>query len=644
MTESKVAPYGAWKSPITSDLIVSEFVGLREVALDGEDVYWVEGRPSEGGRYVVVRRGSDGKIEDVTPQGFNARTRVHEYGGAAYMVADGTVYFSNYADQRLYRQERGGEPRAITPEIEFRYADAVLDKRRGRLICVREDHTVEAREAVNVIVGVKVDGDEEGGQVLVVGNDFYSSPRISPDGTKLAWLTWHHPNMPWDGTELWVGEMGEDGSIGAMEKVAGGDEESVFQPEWSPDGVLHFISDRTGWWNLYRLRDGELEALCKKEVDFGMPQWVFGVSTYGFLSPSRIVCTYSESGAKHIAILDSQSGKLEPLKVPYTYISSVKVAKDRVAFVGASPTELERVTLYDVEVQKEEVLRKAANIDVDPGYISVPEAIEFPTEGGLTSHGFFYAPKNKDHKAPEGEKPPLLVFSHGGPTSASTSALDLELQYWSSRGIGVLDVNYGGSTGYGREYRQRLNGQWGIVDVDDCVNGAHYLVERGNADPKWLAIRGGSAGGYTTLNALTFRDVFAAGASYYGISDLEAMALDTHKFESRYLDSMIGPYPERKDLYYERSAIHFTEQLSAPMILFQGLEDKVVPPNQAEMMVEALRKKGLPVAYVTYEGEQHGFRRAETIKHSLDSELYFYSRIFGFAPADAIEPVKIENL
>jgi dipeptidyl aminopeptidase/acylaminoacyl peptidase len=649
MPEQKITPYGAWKSPITSDLIVSEFVGLKEVALDGDEAYWVEARPSEGGRLVVVRRAPDGTIEDVTPQGFNVRTRVHEYGGAAFRVTDGTIYFSNYADQRLYRQERGGQPQAITPEMEYRYADAVLDKARGRLICVREDHTVEAREAVNVIAGVKVDGNEEGGEVLVVGNDFYSSPRISPDGMKLAWLTWHHPNMPWDGTELWVGEFSEDGSIGAMEKVAGGAEESVFQPEWSPDGVLHFISDRTGWWNLYRLHDGEVEALSKendsfKEAEFGMPQWVFGVSTYGFLSPTRIVCTYGQRGAKYMAILDSESRKLETLDMPYTYISSVHVDNGKVAFIGASPTMFERVALYDVETQREEVLRKAANIEVDPGYISVPEAIEFPTEGGLTAHGFFYAPKNKDYSAQEGEKPPLLVFSHGGPTSFSSSALDLEIQFWTSRGIGVLDVNYGGSTGYGREYRQRLNGQWGIVDVDDCVNGARYLVERGDADPKRLAIRGGSAGGYTTLNALTFRNVFAAGASYFGISDLEAMALDTHKFESRYLDSMIGPYPERKDLYYERSAIHFTDQLSAPMILFQGLEDKVVPPNQAEMMVEALRKKGLPVAYVTYEGEQHGFRRAETIKHSLDSELYFYSRIFGFETAEAIEPVKIENL
>jgi dipeptidyl aminopeptidase/acylaminoacyl peptidase len=629
-------------------LIVSEFVGLGQLALDGEDVYWSESRPSEGGRQVVVRRTPDGKIEDVTPQGYNARTRVHEYGGA-YMVDDGTVYFSNDADQRLYRQERGEEPQPITPERAFLYADAVMDKQRGRLICVREDHTVEAREAVNTLVAVNVDGDEEGGQILLAGNDFYSSPRISPDGTRLAWLTWHHPNMSWDGTELWVGDIDDDGLVQNMEMVAGGPEESVFQPEWSPDGVLHFVSDRTGWWNLYRLRDGKIETLCKMEAEFGLPQWVFGMTTYGFLSPSTIICAYSEHGVNHLAKLDTETGKLETLETPYTYISGVKVAKSKVAFVGGSPTELARVVAWTADDGRgtrddEEVLRKASNVEVDPGYISAARTVEFPTEGGLTAHGFFYAPKNKDFKAPEGAKPPLVVFSHGGPTSATSSLLNLSIQYWTSRGIGVLDVNYGGSTGYGREYRQRLNGQWGVVDVDDCVNGARYLVEREEADPQRLAIRGGSAGGYTTLNALTFRDVFHAGASYYGICDLEAMALDTHKFESRYLDSMVGPYPERIDLYYDRSAIHFTDRLSAPMILFQGLEDKVVPPNQAEMMVDALRKKGLPVAYVAYEGEQHGFRRAENIKHSLDSELYFYSRIFGFPLADPVEPVKIENL
>jgi dipeptidyl aminopeptidase/acylaminoacyl peptidase len=423
----------------------------------------------------------------------------------------------------------------------------------------------------------------------------------------------------------------------------------VFQPEWSPDGLLHFVSDRTGWWNLYRLRDVKVEALCEMEAEFGLPQWVFGMATYGFLSPSTLICTYSERGVNHLAKLDTESGNLETLQTPYTSISNVKVANGKVAFVGGSPAELARVVLWTTDDGRwttgdEEVLRKASNVEVDPGYISAARPVEFPTEGGLTAHGFFYAPRNKDFIAPEGEKPPLVVFSHGGPTSATSSLLNLSIQYWTSRGIGVLDVNYGGSTGYGREYRQRLNGQWGVVDVDDCVNGARYLVERGEADPQRLAIRGGSAGGYTTLNALTFRDVFHAGASYYGICDLEAMALDTHKFESRYLDSMVGPYPERIDLYYDRSAIHFTDRLSAPMILFQGLEDKVVPPNQAEMMVDALRKKGLPVAYVAYGGEQHGFRKAENIKHSLDSELYFYSCIFSFPLAEPVEPVKIENL
>ncbi len=646
MAEPKVAPYGSWKSPITSDLIVAETIRLGQIALDGQDVYWVESRPTEGGRYVIVRRTSDGRMTDVTPLPFNARTRVHEYGGGAFVVADGqavAVYFSDFADQRLYRQDAGAEPRPITPEASLRYADGVIVPRRGRMICIREDHTNSEREAVNAIVSLDLEGGDSG-QVLVSGNDFYSSPRLSPDGSRLAWLTWNHPNMPWNGTELWVGELRADGSLGQAERVAGGEEESIFQPEWSPDGVLHFVSDRTGWWNLYRWRDGQVEPLVEMEAEFGLPQWIFGMSIYAFESARRIICAYTQQGTWRLASLDTTTGKLEPIETPYTEIEYVRAAPGRAVFLAGSPTEPLSIIQLDLATRRLEVLRRSGEIAIDPEYLSIPQEIEFPTENGLTAHAFFYAPKNRDYVAPSGERPPLLVIIHGGPTGATSSTLSLGIQYWTSRGMAVLDVNYGGSTGYGRAYRQRLEGQWGVVDVDDCVNGARYLVERDEVDENRLAIRGGSAGGYTTLSALTFRDIFKAGASYYGISDLEALAKDTHKFESRYLDRLVGPYPERRDLYKERSPIHFTHRLSCPMILFQGLEDKVVPPNQAETMFEAVRAKGLPVAYLPFEGEQHGFRRAENIKRALDAELYFYSKVFGFELADPVEPVSIENL
>ncbi len=643
MPQTQVAPYGSWKSPITSDLIVKGSIGVGMIALDGPDVYWIEMRPSEGGRYVIVRHTPDGQTTDVTPKPFNARTRVHEYGGGDYAVSDGTIYFSNFDDQRLYKQLLNSQPEALTPAVEMRYADPIVDSGRGRLICVREDHT-NGNEAVNTLVSINVE-DGSDAHVLVSGNDFYSSPRLSPDGKRLAWLTWNHPNMPWDGTELWIGELADDGSLAQTVRVAGGVEESIFQPEWSPDGVLYFVSDQSGWWNLCRRNeDGSIEPLHEMQSEFGMPQWVFGMSMYAFESAERIICAYIEKGSWRLASLETRTGKFETIETPYTDITYLRASTNRAVFRGGSPTSPASIVQLDLSMGKAEVLRRSNELQIDAGYFSIAQPVEFPTENGKAAHAFFYPPRNRDFVGPEGELPPLLVKSHGGPTSAATTTLSLNIQYWTSRGIGVLDVNYGGSTGYGREYRERLKDTWGIVDVDDCANGAGYLVERGLADGNRLMITGGSAGGYTTLCALTFRDRFKAGASHYGVSDCEALAKETHKFESRYLDGLIGPYPERADLYRERSAIHHVDRLSCPIIFFQGLEDKVVLPNQAEMMVEALRAKGLPVAYVPFEGEQHGFRRAENIKRALDGEIYFYSRIFGFELADDVEPVPIENL
>ena len=644
MSHSRIAPYGSWKSPITSDSIVKGSIGLSQPLIDGPDIYWIEMRPTEGGRSVILRRDATGVVNDVTPPPFNARTLVHEYGGGDYTVRDGVVYFSNFSDQRLYVRRGEAAPEAITPAADVRYADAVIDQARGRLISVREDHTVANREAVNTLVAVKLEGNETG-EVLVSGNDFYSSPRVSPDGSRLAWLTWNHPNMPWDGCELWVGTFGNDGSIVKSERMAGGREESIFQPEWSADSVLYFVSDRSGWWNLHRVNsDGSVEPLREMQAEFGMPQWGFGMSTYACESAERIVCAYIENGISQLALLDTRTKKFEPIVSPYTDIRFVRASPGYAVMRAGSPTEAAAIVRLDLETRTFKVLRRSSTLEIDAAYLSNPRAVEFPTEDGRTAHGFFYPPRNRDYSAPDGERPPLLVESHGGPTAAAATALSPGIQYWTSRGIAVLDVNYGGSTGFGRAYRERLKDKWGMIDVDDCANGARYLVGQGKVDGDRLMITGGSAGGYTTLCALTFRDTFNAGASHYGVSDAEALAKETHKFESRYLDGLIGPYPEKRDVYVARSPINFTERLSCPVIFFQGLEDKVVPPNQAETMVEALRAKGIPVAYLPFDGEQHGFRQAKNIKRALDGELYFYSRVFGFELAEPVEPVEIDNL
>ncbi|MBO0782948.1 MAG: S9 family peptidase [Ktedonobacteraceae bacterium] len=642
-----VAPYGSWISSITTDLIVSDTIRLGLLTLDGEDIYWIEGRPSEGGRNVIVQRKGDGTVIDITPAGFNARTRVHEYGGGDFTVHNGTVYFANFVDQRLYRQAPGSEPEPMTPAGQLRFADMVVDQPRGRLICVCEDHSDTGREATNKLVGVPLEGDGDI-QILSEGYDFYASPRLSPDGKRLCWQSWNHPNMPWDGCELCVGELDDHGLVSRATRVAGGLQESIFQPEWSPDGVLHFISDRTGWWNLYHWHNGAVEPLYERDAEFGRPQWVFGLSTYSFVAPDRLICWYGDKEGSHLAYLSTGTlpAQLTPIDLPYTSMNNIRasISGGYVIFIGATPTSAAAVVRLDLASGRYEEVRSTSSIKLDPSLISVAQAIEFPTNGGLTAYAYYYAPHNPDYRAPEDEKPPLLVISHGGPTSATASMLSLGIQYWTSRGFAVLDVNYGGSAGYGRAYRERLKGQWGVVDVHDCSNGALYLVERGLADRQRLAIRGGSAGGYTTLCALVFLQTFQAGASHFGVSDLGMLVRDTHKFESRYLFSLIGPYPEQQELYQQRSPINHTHRLYCPIIFFQGLEDRVVPPNQAESMVEALKNKKLPVAYVAFEGEQHGFRRAENIKRSLEAELYFYGRVFNFKLAESVEPVEIENL
>ena len=640
---SQVSPYGSWKSPITSELITKDSISLIELAVDGQDIYWVESRPSEAGRYVIMRREPEGKITECIPSDYSARTTVHEYGGGAFTVSNGVIYFSNFKDQRLYRQSVGGKPEVITSGDGYRYADLIVDRKRNRLICIREDHTGKG-EAVNTIVSVSL-SDSGNGKILIEGNNFYASARLSPDGTKLAYLTWNHPNMPWDGCELWVADVSSDGTLGLNRHlIAGSATESIFQPEWSPDNVLHFVAETSGWWNLYRWQNDEVESIHPMEAEFGEPQWLFGMTTYDFVSPTKILCCYSQNGTWHLTWLETSTGKLTSITTPFTDFSSIRTGKGFGVFIAGSPILPAAITRLDIETGKIESLKQSFDATVDASYISIPQPINFSTTDGKEAHANYYPPINADFAAPKGELPPLVVISHGGPTSASGTILRYNIQYWTSRGFALLDVNYGGSTGYGREYRQRLNGSWGVVDVDDCCNGALYLVKKDLADPKRLTIRGGSAGGYTTLACLTFRsEVFKAGASHYGLSELEAFIKETHKFESRYMVSLLGPYPERKDIYYDRSPINFTKNIACPLILFQGDEDKIVPPSQSQLMFEAVRAKGLPTAYLLFKGEQHGFRKAENIRRSLEAELYFYSKIFGFTLSDEIEPVKIEN-
>lgn len=465
------APYGSWKSPITSDLIVSSSIRLGAVRLDGADIYWSELRPTEGGRQLVVRYGPEnepGSVSEMTPAPFNVRTRVHEYGGGAYTAHQGTVYFSNFADQRLYRQPSGQAPVALTPEVtpaaSVRYADAIVDARRERLICVIEDHR-QSGEAINAIATLPLSGGTP--KILVSGNDFYASPRMSPDGTQLVWITWNHPQMPWDGTELWLANVREDGSLSQPRKLVGNIKESVCQPQWSPAGTLHFISDATGWWNLYRWEGERGEPLFPMEAEFAGPQWNFGQSSYGFEDNISIICSYIYEGTTRLARLDTRARAMDEIEMPYSGIGSLQVGRGFAVFLAASTTKPSVLVRLDLATDTLTELRQSSSLEIEPGYLSEPEVISFPTTGGLNAYGIYYRPQNKDYEAPVVERPPLLVKTHGGPTAAASSAFNPAIQYWTSRGFAVLDVNYGGSTGYGRAYRNRLVGKWGVVDVDD---------------------------------------------------------------------------------------------------------------------------------------------------------------------------------
>ncbi len=622
-TLPEVAEYGFWLSPLTSDQVASESIRLSEPRFDGGTVYWLEGRPAEQGRTVPVRLDADQVHRDALSAPWNVRTQVHEYGGGALAVADGTLYFSNAKDQRLYRAA-AARPEPLTPTGPQRYADLEIDRLRQRLVAVCEDHG--NGEAEQSLVSISLESAGSPPTPIVTGADFYSNPRLSPDGLQICWLQWQHPNLPWDGTELWVADCARQGSLTNRRLVAGGPDESIFQPQWSPDGRLHFVSDRSGYWNLYRQdRDATVVALCERNAEFGLPQWVFGMSTYAFTASGRIACAYCEEGSWHLGLIEPD-GAVVPVPTPYTEIDGLSAAGEVVVFRGAGPEHLPSIVRIHLGTGQRETLKESASLSDEVLHdCSRASAVSFPSKDGAHVHAFYYAPQNARYRPPDDELPPLILRLHGGPTGATGSALSLTTQYWTSRGFAVADLNYGGSTGYGRAYRERLDGQWGVLDVDDAVAAAEHFAGVGLADPERVVVKGGSAGGYTVCCCMAFRDIFAAGASYYGIGDLEGLARETHKFESRYLDRIVGPWPEARSVYAERSPLLAADSISAPMIFFQGSEDRVVPKEQTEAMVAALRERNVPVSYYLFEGEAHGFRDASHIRCALDAELTFYS-------------------
>jgi dipeptidyl aminopeptidase/acylaminoacyl peptidase len=632
------APYGTWRSPLPASDVARSAIALNYLQVVEGIPYWVESRPEERGRSVLVTAATNCSIRELTPVGFNVRSRVHEYGGTPYAVTRTAIYFSNYMDQRVYVQRGSETPVAFTPE-GYRYADYDLDKAGERLFCVREDHTGNG-EAKNTIVALDTSAGGSG-TVLFDRSDFVAYPRVSPDGARLAWIAWNHPDLPWDGTTLYVGNLTTRGLSGVT-AISGGPRESVMEPRWDTDGSLYFVSDRSNWWNLYRYQNNRVTTAVTIEADIAGPLWTLGQSNYALTGDGRAIARYTVAARDRLGVLDLISGKLAPIDLPFVGLSNIQLLSPGTAIaIAASATQEPAVVTLERSTGRPGVLRAPGSVKLDDSFISVAEPIEFPATGGQTAHAFYYPPLNPDFEPPPGERPPLIVRVHGGPTSHSKSEFALATQYWTSRGFALLDVNHGGSSGFGRAYRERLNGSWGIVDTGDVVAAVKYLIAAGRIDGERAAIRGGSAGGFTVLAALAFHDVFKAGANYYGVCDLEALARETHKFESRYLDRLLAPLPRGRDIYEARAPIRHLENFRAALITFQGAEDKVVPPGQSRAIVAAVKAKGVPVAYIEFEGEQHGFRKAENIVRSLQSELVFYGQVFGFAPEGPLPAVTL---
>lgn len=639
-----VAPFGSWASPFPIERLTDRVVFLSEPRAQGGVTWWLEGKPDEGGRQALMRREPDGTVIRLTPEGFNARSRVHEYGGAATLISSDLVVVSDFTTGRLHRVVEPGKLEAITPERAWRFADAILDLSRNRLIAVREEHDPEAvakhGEWINDLVTIDLaTGDV---QALVEGADFYAAPRLSPDGRTLAWTEWHHPNMPWDGTELRLASVAADGSLGSPTTIAGGRHDWISQPRWSPDGVLHFVAEPNGWMNLQRYVDGRIEPIAPMDAELAEPEWQFGNTTYGFLPGGDILAVARSAGRDRLLRI-AADGSQRAIEVPFTEIGMLAIDGARAVLRAASPAEPASISEMTLDGTVT-ILRRATPFATDPADVSIPRHVEFPTVGDRTAFGNFYAPTSRSFEGPPGERPPLIVTSHGGPTSGAFSGYATGFQLFTSRGYAILDVDYGGSSGYGREFRKRLEGQWGIVDVDDCVAGAEWLASEGLVDGERMAIRGGSASGFTTLAALAFRRTFRAGTTYFGIGDLRAFVKDTHKFESRYLESLVGPWPDTMQRYLDRSPSLHAEQITVPVLVQQGAEDRVVPPSEAERIVDALFERRVPHAYLLFPGEDHGFRGKDAIVRSFGAELSFYAQVFGFEPADSIEKLGIQFL
>ena len=659
MTSKTTAPFGTWKSPITSDLIVSNMVRMGKVCLDGDNVYWLETRPEEGGRDMVTCSLNGGAPQDVTPLEFNVRTRVHEFGGGSFSVFDNVVYFSNLKDQCIYRQALDANGKFSAPELltplnevdlarHLRFADIALDAKRNRLIAVMEDHTEGDATPPAYVVAVALDGSRTV-QTLVSGSDFYSSPKVSPDGSKIAWLSWNHPNMPWYGTELWEAEFNSDGSLKNEQLRCGGQDEAIFQPEWSPENQLYFCSDKTGWWNICRINSkGSSKQVMKIEAECGFPHMYFGHSSYAFAGPDKIISCYGQNGMWQLAELDVESGKLSEISSKFGEVTYVRANHKKAVFRGGAPDQPVSIVELDLPTKTFKDIRRCYQFsgtlaDSVNGCLSFAKAIEYPTENGVTAHAFYYAPANAGFQGPEKELPPLIVRIHGGPNNQHFNTLDLSIQYWTSRGFAFVDVNYGGSTGFGRAYRQRLRNNWGVVDNQDAVNAARHLVKQGMVDPDRLVITGMSAGGYATICGVTFYDDFACGSAQFGVSDMEKMAQLFHKFQSHFLQTMIAPYPERTDVYKSRSAVNYIDKINCPLLMLHGLLDTIVPIEQSEQLAQLLDAASKPFAYVKFDDEPHVFRKAENVKKTMESELYFFAQVLGFQPADCLPELEIQH-
>ncbi len=629
--------YGSWKSKITKEHLTQKSIGIAFPKTDGDQLYWLESRPSEKGRTTIVER-SEG---DILPRDFGVRSKVHEYGGDCYAVSKGSIFFCRDWNQRIYHLQKGKTPIPLTEEGSFRFADLLVDEKRGMLYAVCEEH--QSSSVINKIVRIDLKSGEI--QTLASGHDFYSSCAISPDHRFFCYLSWNHPNMPWDQTHLHVHEFNKEGML--EDGIVIEDHLSIFQPSFAPDGTLYFVSDQTGFWNLHKFQNGKIQNICPMKAEFGVPQWIFGLRCYGFMENQGsydIICTYLEKGNAQLALLSLKDYTLQKWNFSFSSYNYLHVHQKFAYFVAGSQSEPKALIALNLENKSTEILKKSQEIELQKGSISMGQSIEFPTEEGKTAHAFFYPPVNSDCIGPDSERPPLIVKVHGGPTGFQPNIFNMEIQFWTSRGVAYAVVNFGGSTGYGREYRERLKNNWGIVDINDCCNCALYLAKEGLVDQDRTAIQGGSSGGYAVLAALTFRDVFQAGVSLYGIADLESLLKETHKFEKHYTDSLIGPYPEKKSLYYERSPIHFTEKIQSPILLMQGQEDKVVLPIQSEKMFQALKKRSIPCAYLLFEGEGHGFRKSDTIEKAVEAQLYFYATIFNFEIEDEIEPIQIKGI